>query len=278
MCSIYIVEVLKNMNTLRFIIFLDWALLTLGTCRELQLPLPVTEATGESTLSSLAEGIEQLMQDRRTLKERDNTIKTQQAQQLESEMAIKDLKEALKHSRDELKAANEEINRLKTREEKEGDAIFNSLTSKISERNDQIEAANTRNRNMERELRRKEAQAAKEIRKEQARAAAAEKALEEKKEELATTKADLEAVEDNQTALKQKLENFKKKQREFIQKAQMQKEELTGCKAALSSSRVTPEMIDAFIAKAIGETETSKEREFEERTADMAKKVRNNSF
>lgn len=82
-----------------------------------------------------------------------------------------------------------------------------------------------------------------------------------------TTKADLEAVEASRATLETKLDTFKEKQMEFVQKGEKVKKELDELKIAYSTARATPEINDAMIAKAIREAEDAKEREFAERMA-----------
>lgn len=123
-------------------------------------------------------------------------------------------------------------------------------------------------------MKRKESNAAKDAKKERDRAAAAEEAHDLIVAELDTVKADLEAVEASKAALSDKLETFREKQREFVQKAGKVKTELDECKAALSKSRGAEGMTDALVAKAIRDTEASKEKELEKRTADMTEKIK----
>lgn len=85
-----------------------------------------------------------------------------QAERCESQMALQNLKETLKNAREENK-------KLRLRQEKEGEAIFDSLNLKISERDAELDAATSRIRGLERELRKTETQGAKEIKKEQAK-------------------------------------------------------------------------------------------------------------
>lgn len=90
------------------------------------------------------------------------TISALQEERLESRMVVESLKGALKNSR-------EENRKLQIRQEKEGDAIFNSLNRKINERDEQLEVATSRIRDLERDLKKNETQSAKEAKKEQAR-------------------------------------------------------------------------------------------------------------
>jgi hypothetical protein len=133
------------------------------TANELNLTPLVATASAARILTCMVDGIEKLVQDRRNLNQkqaqndqeilamreklrtkseeliaRNKTITSHQTQKFESDMALQDLKYALKCTREELTAAKEEINRLKARQEKEGDAIFNSLNAKISERDTQL--------------------------------------------------------------------------------------------------------------------------------------------
>lgn len=96
---------------------------------------------------------------------------SQQASISELEMALTNSKEAWQRTKEEFAMLKDEHRNLQTRQEKEGDAIFNSLNLKISERDAQLEVANTRIKDLEKELRRAETKGAKETKKEQAKAA-----------------------------------------------------------------------------------------------------------
>lgn len=82
-----------------------------------------------------------------------------------------------------------------------------------------------------------------------------------------TTKADLEASEATRATLEIKLEAFKEKQKDFVQKGEKVKQELDELKITYSIARATPDLNDAMIAKMIRDTEDGKEREFAERMA-----------